>query len=320
MAAPKTRSSPDGVAYDAFVAPSPVLAEISNTAADFSKDEMTFWVPAHQKEKVIVYVLELDVATTDFTGSDQASRIEYLSYPKYKPVTKFGSHGEEVINLLASPSFGVARSTNIKIIPVRGEDSNDGKSGTLWAPALKAIALHFKAAMLKGVRHGVMNCSRALEKNGTVNAAFKECVDAGIIVVGAAGNRAVNLDDSKDKPNWPLPEADDQTILIGSLNGSGEVYRDPLGTDGSSYGARVDYWVRGMNLAATRDIHGNLVKVNGTSFACPVAAGVIASMLSAGQVTSGKAADVRKKLDAWAVHSKSKNGPLKLLRNAAGLN
>lgn len=106
------------------------------------------------------------------------------------------SHGEQVINILAGSSFGVARSPNIKIIPVRGtkKNPNDEASYTLWKGALSAIAKHFEAARQQSkVSYGVLNCSRALEKTGNVELGFKECVDAGIIMVGAAGNRAVSV-------------------------------------------------------------------------------------------------------------------------------
>jgi hypothetical protein len=39
-----------------------------------------------------------------------------------------------------------------------------------------------------GIRYGVFNVSRALEKSGTVVEAFRKCVDAGVVAVGAAGN------------------------------------------------------------------------------------------------------------------------------------
>jgi hypothetical protein len=100
----------------------------------------------------------------------------------------------------------------------------------------------------------------------------------------------VNLNDHSTKP-WPLPEANDNTILIGSLDANGDIYQDPRGTYGSSYGARkfaihtyfsscrkcsvlyltlkfigVDYWVRGLNLAYEFGELGGLKKVDSTSF------------------------------------------------------
>ncbi|KAL2879255.1 hypothetical protein SGCOL_005380 [Colletotrichum sp. CLE4] len=248
-----TRISSDGVEYQALNATSEVLAEISNTAVDFAGNlgKQIYWAPSefYQPRKVYVYVIELDYIPDDIPQS----RIELLKYPQYRPEELRGSnadsHGEKVINILASLGFGVARSKNIKIVPVRGTNAypHDQRSSTEWKGALTAIANHFKEATMKGVCHGVLNCSRALERIGNIEAAFKECVDAGIIVVGAAGNRAVNLDES-DKSKWPLPEAHKDTILIGNLDAQGNVYTEVNGNDGSSYGARVDYWVRGVNL------------------------------------------------------------------------
>ncbi|KAJ0382485.1 hypothetical protein COL922a_012482 [Colletotrichum nupharicola] len=262
MATPSTRLSPDGVEYQAAVAFSPVLAEISNTPTDFGKSEKTFWAPANQTEKVLVYVLELDYSTEDLL--EAKSRIEFLKYDQYKPEIKKGSHGEQVINILAGASFGVARSKNIKIIPVRGTNQypHDEESNTAWKGALVAIAKHFKEATLhRSIRYGVLNCSRAFERVGNIEDAFKQCVEAGIIIIGAAGNRAVDLDKS-NKSRWPLPEAQDETILIGSVDANGDVYKEVDGNDGSSYGKRVNYWVRGINIAYK---HG-AAKVNGTSF------------------------------------------------------
>lgn len=114
--------------------------------------------------------------------------------------------------------------------------------------------------------------------------AFTKAMDAGVVVVAAAGNNG--KDSGERGPGWtcPAPCGIPGVICVSAVDQYGELY------ELSSYGERVDVAAPGVGLTATRK-NGVAATVSGTSFAAPVAAGMVARFW--GTNPTLKAKDVR---------------------------
>jgi subtilisin family serine protease len=119
---------------------------------------------------------------------------------------------------------------------------------------------------------GVMSCSWSSFGSDVYGAAIDAAVDAGIPVFCSAGNDAQSLDFGTDL--WPAEDPD--AITVGAIDG----WRRRLNI--SNYGAAVDLYARGDAWTAARpgDDWFSSMGLRGTSFCCPMAAGMMARMLT----------------------------------------
>jgi subtilisin family serine protease len=114
-----------------------------------------------------------------------------------------------------------------------------------------------------------------------VDAAVTDMIDAGIVCCFPAGNSLINIDATTVRP----AESDPDTIVVGGLQLFDTPYYTPAtntGPFGTNYGFNdVDIlapaqWVRGANRISQG---GGYRLGNGTSYAAPIVAGIIACML-----------------------------------------
>jgi proprotein convertase subtilisin/kexin type 9 len=175
-------------------------------------------------------------------------------------------HGTSVAAVLAGDVVGLARAASLRI--VKGLDSANAGTLTAVATAIGLARADFEARAALG-RPAVLNLS--LTANGpTIDAAVSECIDAGLIVVAAAGNALTGT------IGFPAASAD--VICVGGLKANDTPYY--AGNFGTSSGARVDILAGAERVWTASFTAPDAFRLgSGTSYATPLVAGALACML-----------------------------------------
>ncbi|KAK8075540.1 Alkaline protease 1 [Apiospora hydei] len=202
-------------------------------------------------------------------------------------------HGVAVLNRIGSAQYGSCRGKWCRCFVVRVRRAQDWDTlynVNQWGDAMDVVREHFRKLQEQhpAYEFAVLNISHDVSNTESARTALQALVDAGFVVVAAAGNEKKDLDLLEVQGRY-APEDNPNTILIGALDEDwANAWED--GASGSNYGAP-----------------------------CPIAVGIIASMLSAGHITSKKPQDVRAYLDQCAVAGIRIQGrPVKHLRNHPG--
>jgi subtilase-type proteinase RRT12 len=105
-------------------------------------------------------------------------------------------HGTHVASLVGSTVFGVAKSCNI--VSVKIADANRFISTVTFADAVNWIVdNHEEIKQQPGWKGTIINMSLGIKHaNDTVRLAIRRADNAGIVIVNASGNDAMNVDDS----------------------------------------------------------------------------------------------------------------------------
>ncbi|PIE99751.1 MAG: peptidase S8 [Maribacter sp.] len=201
------------------------------------------------------------------------------------------SHGTHVAGIIAAErnnglgANGVAN--NVEIMSIRAVPNGDEYD--------KDIALGIRYAVDNGAK--IINCSfgKAFSPNADwVYDAIKYAASKDVLIVHAAGNDGVDLDDPNN-PNFPNdqinngPEIADNVITVGALNPK---YGSEMIASYSNYGKmNVDVFAPGTDIYSTIP-HNEYEFMPGTSMASPAVAGVAALVRS--QYPKLSAAQVKK--------------------------
>lgn len=184
----------------------------------------------------------------------------YNSYDGSSTTTDVTGHGTTVAGVAGAAlnnAVGVAGiAGHAKVMPIRITDS----AGTAYYSTIASGVIH---AADRGVR--VVNCSYGfLFKNASVQSAGNYLKSKGGLLVVSAGNNGVDE-----------AAADTTAMITVSATGTND-----LRTSWSSYGQMVDIAAPGAGIWTTTRA-GGYSAANGTSFASPLVAGVVALMMSA---------------------------------------
>ena len=201
------------------------------------------------------------------------------------------SHGTHVAGIIAAErnnglgANGVAN--NVEIMSIRAVPNGDEYD--------KDIALGIRYAVDNGAK--IINCSfgKSFSPNADwVYDAIKYAASKDVLIVHAAGNDGVDLDDPKN-PNFPNdqinngPEFADNVITVGALDPK---YGSEMLASYSNYGViNVDIFAPGTDIYSTVP-HNEYEFMPGTSMASPAVAGVAALIRS--QYPSLSASQVKK--------------------------
>jgi hypothetical protein len=199
-----------------------------------------------------------DVAGWDFVDDGVYSWFDDTQTPDNDPQDLLG-HGTAVAHIAAATGGPDAVSW-LRILPLRVASGTSGVGSV--SPFALAEAIHYAASM----RVQIINLSvGSVQRYRVVTDAINAALEQGVQVVVAAGNSSGSVLFPADLPG---------VLAIGALDASGQIW------SGSARGSGVSVFLRGTDML--RELSGDIFDLspNGTSYAAPVAAGMIA-MVSA---------------------------------------
>lgn len=265
--------------------------------------------------------------------------------PTNQTLTNDNNHGAHVAGTVAGNTQGWARNANIyNISPYNGEwvviwdyivawhntkpinPSTGRRNPTIinnsWAltytvPYTAITQIHYQGNILYGPfsiptlnQYGLFPSGGYVDipiRFGPLDADIQDCIDSGIIVVGAAGNESTLIDyegtiDAINKVYFTSPTTGYESYSLGSSPGASSISItvgaiDAVATekkvDFSNCGPRINLYAPGTNImscvnsntglssGAVADPRGSgyLVKKSGTSMAAPQVTGVLACLL-----------------------------------------
>lgn len=210
-------------------------------------------------------VAVIDTGIED-THEDLQNRIAPAGYNFFHgddDVTDIHGHGTRVAGVVAAEmnngvgGIGVAGSFNTSVLPLKVLHAGD-------VSYVSALIQAIDYAVAQDVE--VINLSLGGPQISTLeNEAIQRAIEAGIVVVAAAGNDAL-----KGNPvNYPA--AYDNVFSIGAVN------RQNTRASFSAYNDYVDFVAPGESITTTT-LAGKYASVSGTSFAAPIVAGTVAAM------------------------------------------
>jgi len=224
------------------------------------------------------------------------------------------SHGTQVASLIFGQHeqghlFGIAPRCKGLIIPIFHDASSN--FGQITPASQSILAQAIDLARVNGAH--IINISAGERStNGQPSAllasAIKRCVDAGVLIISAAGNDGCNC--------LHIPAAMPEVLTVGALNTAGKPAQ--FSNFGNLY-RQNGLLAPGENLTVALS-GGGYAKQSGTSFAAPLVAGVVGLFLSLGLIKNIKvnALDIRKLLLQSAQPCLQPN-PDKCLRYLAGV-
>jgi membrane-anchored mycosin MYCP len=183
------------------------------------------------------------------------------------------AHGTAVASIIAAaPAAGtgfVGLAPGARILPIRVTEIGDGPSGSGRAGTAAGLAQAIRTGVRDGAR--VLNISMVLYRDDAqVRQAVREAVQAGVVVVAAAGNEHAR---STGPDPVPYPAAYPGVIGVGAIDENGSR------ADASQVGSYVDITAPGADVTAAVPVNG-LGYFSGTSFATPFVSATAALILS----------------------------------------
>lgn len=163
------------------------------------------------EKKPLIALIDTGVPEGHSNVSEAISVIEDSPYDNY-------GHGTDMLNDI------VSQYPEASVLSIRALDKN-GKGDVSAVAAAIQYAIEKKADIINLSMSAV-----ATEKNAILTEVVKKAVEAGIIVVGAAGNNGKNV-------KYYTPGGIDEAVIIGACDETGQRI------DSSNYGDTVDYYV-----------------------------------------------------------------------------
>lgn len=226
-------------------------------ALDTPLDDKYSWT--NSGTGAIVYVIDTGVysAHSDFTGRVVSG---YTAIADGRGTEDCHGHGTHVAGTVAGRNYGVAKTSTVVAVRVLDCTGSGYSSGVV-------AGINWVTANHPG-GPAVINMSLGGGANSAIDSAVNDAVNAGIVVVVAAGNSAA---DACSYSPARVPAA----ITIGATD-----IRDARASY-SNFGSCVDMWAPGTQITSAW-ISGSSATntISGTSMASPHVAGLAARVLS----------------------------------------
>jgi len=217
---------------------------------------------------VDVYVIDTGarITHTDFTGRIEVVYDHYLNSGDAGYGVDLQGHGTHVASTIAGTKYGIAKGAHIKV--VRVFETGGAALSAIIAGVNAALAHHQQKVTDSVDRPSIVNMSLGGGANASEETAVNACIDAGMVVVAAAGNDGKNLDSASYNVH---PAEITRAITVGSVD-----IQDKMSSF-SNYGSIVDVFAPGHYITAAGTASDSAERMlSGTSMAAPHVAGVAA--------------------------------------------
>ncbi|XP_034738113.1 proprotein convertase subtilisin/kexin type 9, partial [Etheostoma cragini] len=226
-----------------------------------------------------VYLMDGSVQTTHREVEGRVLITDFNSVPEedgvrvHRQASQCDSHGTHMAGVVSGSDSGVARGAGVNLVRVLNCQGKGTVSGALAGMEyVRATLLVRPVDAVVVLLPFVGGFSRSL------NAACRDLVAKGAVVIAAAGN-------NRDDACLYSPASEPEVITVGAVNSADQLMSQ--GAGGSNFGRCVDLFAPGDDIvSASSDCSTCFTSRSGTSQAAAHAAGVAAVILSSNQNVS----------------------------------
>ncbi|XP_029004087.1 proprotein convertase subtilisin/kexin type 9 isoform X2 [Betta splendens] len=212
--------------------------------------------------------LEGRVRLTDFSSVPEEDGVRL-----HRQAAQCDGHGTHTAGVVSGSDSGVARGAGVSLVRVLNCQGKGTVSGALAGMEFIRAALRARPA---GAAVVLLPFAGALSRS--LNAACRDLVAGGALVVAAAGNY-------RDDACLYSPGSEPEVLTVGAVNSADQLVSQ--GAGGTNYGRCVDVFAPGDDIiSASSDCSTCFTSRSGTSQAAAHAAGVAAVILSSNQNAS----------------------------------
>ncbi|XP_026562941.1 proprotein convertase subtilisin/kexin type 9 [Pseudonaja textilis] len=256
------------------------------------QDMLNEYNPPNAGELVEVYLLDTGVQSTHREIEGKIFVTEFENVPEedgtrfHRQASKCDSHGTHMAGVVNGRDAGVAKGANVRSLRVLNCQEKGTVSGTL-------IGLEFIAKTLAVQPYSplVVLLPLAGTYSRILNAACRQMVQKGVVMIAAAGNY-------KDDACLYSPASEPEVITVGATNAQDQPVS--MGTLGTNFGRCVDVFAPGDDIiSASSDCSTCFTSQSGTSQAAAHVAGIAAMILNANPALS--ISELRQKLIHFSV-------------------